>query len=77
MAEAIIVFTGQFEPESFAAFVRHRAARLDLQATVLAGGLDRIVVAVSGGSEMIEAFEMACSLGPTSCLVRDVSRGAA
>jgi acylphosphatase len=77
VAEAVIVFTGQFEPDAFAAFVRHRAARLDLTASILDSAPHRIRVAVSGGPEMIEAFEIACSLGPLSCQVRDVARGAA
>ncbi len=70
------MFTGLFEPAAFAAFVHHRAARLALTAVVLDSAPDRIRVAVSGAAEMIEAFEMACSLGPLSCLVRDVTRGA-
>ncbi len=77
VAEAVIVFTGQFEPDAFAAFVHHRAARLDVTASVLDSGPDRMRVAVSGAPEMVEAFEMACSLGPLSCRVRDVTRGAA
>ena len=75
--EMIILFTGHFAPEAFGAFVRHRAARLNLAATILDSSLERVRVAVSGGAEMIEAFELACSLGPASCLVRDVTREAA
>ena len=72
---ATIVFTGAFDPADFAGFVQDRANRLNLTATLLDRGPDRIRVAVFGMPEMIEAFEMACSLGPLSCLVRDVARG--
>ena len=75
--QAIILFTGHFEPAAFGAFVHHRAARLDLAAAILESSAQRVRVTVSGIPEMIEAFEMACSLGPLSCLVRDVVREAA
>jgi len=77
VAQAVILFTGDFAPDAFGAFVQHRAARLDLAATLLDSAADRIRVAVSGAPEMIDAFEMACSLGPLSCLVRDVTRSVA
>ena len=69
-----IVFIGQFHPESFVEFVDHRARRLQLDAVVESVGVDRITVAVSGQRDLIDAFEMACSLGPIDCLVRDVER---
>jgi hypothetical protein len=77
VAQAVILFTGDFEPDAFGAFVQHRAARLDLAAAVLDSAPHRFRVAVSGAPEMIDAFEMACSLGPLSCLVRDVTRSVA
>jgi acylphosphatase len=70
----IIVFTGQFQVESFVEFVDHRARRLQLDAVVEAAAADRIEVAVSGQRDLVDAFEMACSLGPIDCLVRDVGR---
>ena len=72
---ATILFSGSFVAADFAAFVAHRAARLDLHATILDSAADRVRVAVCGAPELVDAFELACSLGPLSCLVRDVTRG--
>lgn len=68
------VFVGSFDPVSFVEFVHHRARRLALHVGV--GGIDhnRIEVSVSGEVDLIDAFELACSLGPIDCLVRDVLR---
>ena len=68
------VFVGRFEPESFAEFVHHRARRLALSAGIGVAGADRIEVSVSGEAELVDAFEMACSLGPINCLVLDTFR---
>jgi hypothetical protein len=72
---ATLVFTGTFDPPAFASFVQHRADRLNLTATLLDRTPDRMRVAVFGVPEMIDAFEMACSLGPLSCVVHSVTRG--
>jgi hypothetical protein len=68
------VFVGRFEPGSFAEFVHHRARRLALSADIGAFGPDRIEVSVSGEADLVDAFEMACSLGPIDCLVLDAFR---
>jgi acylphosphatase len=70
----VIVFSGEFCVESFVEFVNHRAQRLQLDAVVETATPDRIEVAVSGQPALVDAFEMACSLGPIDCLVRDVGR---
>jgi hypothetical protein len=72
-----IVFTGRFHPEHFAAFVDHRARRLDLEASLEEAGAATISVRVAGHPDLIDAFEMACSLGPIDCLVLEVHRGGA
>ena len=69
-----IVFIGEFQPASFLEFIDHRAHRLQLDAVVEAVSTDRIEVTVSGQPDLVDAFEMACSLGPIDCLVRDVER---
>lgn len=69
-----LVFTGRFNLDAFTAFAEHRARRLDIVAGLIDGTPSRISFAVSGSPEMIVAFEMACSLGPASCLVLDVAR---
>jgi hypothetical protein len=74
---ATLVFTGAFDTGEFAIFVQDRADKLNLTATLLDRAPDRMRVAVFGVPAMIDAFEMACSLGPLSCLVRDVVRAPA
>lgn len=73
-ARATMVFRGVFVPESFAEFMRHRAARLSIVARPrrLEGG--RVEVEVEGDGDLVDMFEMACSLGPIDCLVLDVER---
>ncbi len=73
-AAATIVFSGSFRPESFLEFVAHRGGRLALCTRLEASGPDQITVSVAGEPDLIDAFEMACSLGPLDCLVRDVAR---
>jgi acylphosphatase len=70
----ILVFLGRFRPESFREFVRHRAERLSLRAGLRAVSTGRIEVSVAGAEELIDAFELACSLGPIDCLVLDHHR---
>jgi acylphosphatase len=69
-----LVFLGRFRPESFREFVRHRAERLSLRASLRAVSTGRIEVSVAGAAELIDAFELACSLGPIDCLVLDYHR---
>lgn len=71
-----MVFLGRFEPESFAEFVRHRAARLSLGMRLGAVSGERVEVAVEGAADLVDMFEMACSLGPIDCLVLDIHRHA-
>ena len=68
------VFKGKFQTGSFVEFARHRAARLGLDIEVGQAGVDAVAVNVSGAAELVDAFEMACSLGPFDCLVLDVER---
>ena len=68
------VFTGRFDTASFAEFARHRAARLSLDAEPPDLRPDRVRVTVSGQPDLVDAFEMACSLGPIDCLVADIVR---
>jgi hypothetical protein len=68
---ATLVFRGRFRPESFLEFVRHRAERLALCAGIGEVCADRIEVSVVGDPDLIDAFELACSLGPIDCFVFD------
>ena len=71
---ACLVFTGRFRTDSFIEFARHRAARLGLWIDLAEISDQAITVNVSGAAELVDAFEMACSLGPYDCLVLDVAR---
>jgi hypothetical protein len=66
-----LVFIGRFQLASFAEFIRHRAARLSVDAGVRLAGLECFEVSVSGEENLVDAFEVACSLGPIDCLVLD------
>lgn len=74
MPAATFTFTGRFRPASFADFARHRAGRLELSLDALEAGPGSVTTAVAGPAALIDAFEMACSLGPIDCLVLDVTR---
>jgi hypothetical protein len=71
---ARFVFKGRLRTESFVEFARHRAARLGLGFEVEHVSVDVVALNVSGAVELVDAFEMACSLGPYDCLVLDVAR---
>lgn len=66
-----LTFEGRFVVSSFAAFVERRAARLDLGVLVKTASDRLFAVDVTGQPDLIDAFEMACSLGPLDCLVLD------
>lgn len=70
----VMTFVGRFRPASFRAFGDHRARLLDLVATWVEEAPGRMVVTVRGQEDFVDAFEMACSLGPLDCLVHDVER---
>ena len=67
-------FTGHLPPASFAEFAAHRAARLSIAHIVLKQTPERAVIRLTGPEVLLDAFEMAVSLGPADCLVRDVRR---
>ena len=74
MTRATMIFLGRFVPGTFAEFVRHRAARLSIEAVPRRLDGERVEVEVIGEPDLVDMFEMACSLGPIDCLVRAVER---
>jgi hypothetical protein len=72
--QARFVFSGRLRTDSFIEFARHRAARLGLGIDVAQTSDEAITLSVSGAAELVDAFEMACSLGPYDCLVLEVAR---
>jgi hypothetical protein len=73
---ASFVFRGRLRTDVFVEFARHRAARLELAIAIGSVSDEAIALTVSGASDLVDAFEMACSLGPYQCLVLDVTRHA-
>lgn len=73
---ATMVFTGSFQPARFTSFAEHRARRLDLAIELGASSAGAVTVTVEGEPDLVDAFEMACSLGPVDCIVLDVRRQA-
>ena len=67
-------FEGDLPAASFAEFAAHRAARLSLAHAILAQDRRAAVIRLTGPEALIDAFEMALSLGPADCLVRAVHR---
>lgn len=60
---------GEFAPESLERFVRARAARLQLTLRIEQLDADVARLRVGGQRDLVDAFVMACSLGPSDCLV--------
>ena len=73
---ATMVFTGSFQTARFVSFAEHRARRLDLTLHLGVLSAAAIAVTVEGEPDLVDAFEMACSLGPLDCLVLDIRREA-
>ncbi|MDH4440672.1 MAG: hypothetical protein QE284_09835 [Rhizobium sp.] len=67
-------FSGRLEPEGFIAFAEDRAARLSLGLTIAACDQKHCRLTLSGPEALIDAFEMAVSLGPYDSIVLDVTR---
>jgi hypothetical protein len=71
---ARFVFKGTFRTESFVEFAQHRAERLGLDLQFGQANAEAVAVKVFGAGDLVDAFEMACSLGPFDCFVLDVVR---
>jgi hypothetical protein len=74
---ASFTFKGKLRADEFIVFARHRAARLDLSIDIASASDEAVAISVCGSHDLVDAFEMACSLGPYECLVLDVVRHAA
>lgn len=67
-------FVGELDGTSFVEFAQHRARRLDIEIRVVEAGPDSAVFDVGGEPDLVDMFEMACSLGPLTSIVHDVER---
>ncbi len=72
MSAAQICLGGLFEPESFVGWICHRARLLDLTGSVRAQGKTDMYIHVQGPQPLIDAMEMACSLGPINANVQRI-----
>lgn len=67
-------FEGDLDSASFVEFAQHRARRLDIALRVVESGSESATFDVEGPADLVDMFEMACSLGPLTSIVRDVER---
>lgn len=74
---ARFTFRGRMAGQSFTEFALHRARRLDLEIGVGFCDAAQATFSVRGQEDLVDAFEMACSLGPYDCIVLEVERAAA
>ena len=65
---------GQLAAPGFADWVCDRAARLDLTGWVRSDGPSAMTIVVAGPPTLVDAMEMACSLGPMDVLVERIER---
>lgn len=68
--------TGQLGSSGFADWVCHRARVLDLNGWVKPDGSEAMTIVVSGPEPLVDAMEMACSLGPMDVWVERIDRHA-
>jgi acylphosphatase len=67
-----ILLSGVFNPDSFTYWICHRARLLDLAGSVNAKGSTEMCILVQGPQPLIDAMEMACSLGPMDANVERI-----
>ena len=53
-------------------WVEHRAHKLNLSGWIAQPGRGTLIVSVTGNTTMLEAFKVACSLGPISASVTGI-----
>ncbi|WP_218151335.1 hypothetical protein [Celeribacter neptunius] len=67
-------FQGILPEASFAEFAQHRAARLSIGLVTRNQSDTHAEMQVTGQADLLDAFEMAMSLGPRDCIVHEVFR---
>lgn len=65
---------GRLASNTFGSWICHRAALLDLKGWVTHDGPEAMSIVVTGPPALIDAMEMACSLGPMDVTVKSVLR---
>lgn len=64
--------TGDLAADSFLEWICHRARLLDLNGWVRRPAAGRVEIVISGPAALVDAMEMACSLGPAEVLVNRI-----
>ena len=64
-----MLIRGHISGETFAEWVRHRAAVLDLKGWMKMPTGNLAEISVTGERILVEAFEVACSLGPGEAMI--------
>ena len=67
-----IKILGQFQEESFQNWVMHRAKILDLDVKIKTANSSLVELSASGHPILVEALEIACSLGPLESTVESI-----
>ncbi|MFK7867847.1 MAG: acylphosphatase [Roseobacter sp.] len=70
----MILLSGSLASDTALPWIEHRARLLDLRGWVRRDSAHQITIALSGPLALIDAMEVACSLGPGDVLVDAVSR---
>ncbi|WP_421853488.1 acylphosphatase [Oricola sp.] len=67
-------FRGDVADDAFVDWIDHRVRRLGIDGRIMRRDANEIEVLAAGPVELIDAMEMACSLGPISVTVDSVER---
>lgn len=65
---------GQLSGAGFTDWICHRARLLDLRGWVRSEGPEAVTIMVAGPEALVDAMEMACSLGPINVWVDRIER---
>lgn len=63
---------GRFSAGTFPEWICHRAGLLDLSGWVKVQGPHQIDILIQGNETLVDAMELACSLGPSDILVDQI-----
>ncbi len=69
-----MTISGDLDTASFLPWIERHANKLGLQRHIIQANSARIEIEIEGPVELIDAMEMACSLGPISVMVDRVDR---
>lgn len=69
-----MTFHGLLPVQCFANFAQHRATRLSLEMDIVSQNIEHACFVIQGPPVLIDAFEMAMSLGPAECQVHTIAR---